>query len=533
MAKSKVLISDKISESGLSVLKEASQIKADYRPGLNEAELADAIRGFDGLIIRSGSKVTAQVLEKADRLRVIGRAGIGVDNVDVVAASKRGIVVMNTPTGNSVTTAEHALSLLLSIVRKIPQAASSMREGKWEKSKFQGREVANKTLGVVGLGNIGRIVAERAKGLKMQVIGYDPVVSQDRAASLGVKKVQLDELFAQADFITIHAPLTEDTRNLINDATIDKMKKGVYIINAARGGIVDEAALARAVQTGKVAGAALDVFEKEPVSPDNPLLKLDQVVCTPHLGASTAEAQERVAVEIAQQVAEFLEKDVVKNAVNAPTLPAEVADQLDPYVTLGRKLGSLLGQLGLHDVVEVAVTCRGAAGRPTAKPVACAALAGFLEHYLEEHVSVISAPYLAHDRGVSFVQSATDSSVPFPDAVEVAVRGKSEHRAVGTLNAEGEARLVCLDGCELEAVLSGAVMISHNEDLPGVIGSVGTVLGSEGINISRMQVGLRGSKDASAKEAIALWNLDSRPSDASLENVRQQPSIRSAICLSL
>ncbi len=318
----RVLVSDKLSEAGLSVLRNAADVELEYRPGMSEDELCAVIGDFDGLIIRSATQVTARVVEAADRLRVVGRAGIGVDNVDIPAASRRGIVVMNTPTGNSVTTAEHALALLASLARKIPQAVASMRSGKWEKSKFQGREIAYKTLGIIGLGNIGRIVADRAQGLKMKVIGVDPVMSSDRAAELGIELVELDDLLERADFLTIHAPLTPETKNMINDAAFNKMKNGALIVNAARGGIVDEEALVRAIEEGKIAGAALDVFGQEPIDPEHPLLGLDNVLCTPHLGASTSEAQERVAVEIAEQAVAYLQLGIVKNAVNVPTLPA-------------------------------------------------------------------------------------------------------------------------------------------------------------------------------------------------------------------
>ncbi|MGB5702189.1 MAG: hydroxyacid dehydrogenase, partial [Polyangiales bacterium] len=321
MSNVRVLVSDKLSEAGLSVLREAADVELEYRPGMSEDELCSVIGDFDGLIIRSNTRVTARVVEAADKLRVVGRAGIGVDNVDIPAASRRGIVVMNTPTGNSVTTAEHALALLASLARKIPQAVASMRSGKWQKSKFQGREIAYKTLGIIGLGNIGRIVADRAQGLKMRVIGVDPVMSSDRAAELGIELVGLDELLARADFLTIHAPLTPETKNMISDAAFDKMKNDALIVNAARGGIVDEEALFRAIQEEKIAGAALDVFGQEPIDPEHPLLGLDNVLCTPHLGASTSEAQERVAVEIAEQAIAYLQLGIVKNAVNVPTLP--------------------------------------------------------------------------------------------------------------------------------------------------------------------------------------------------------------------
>ena len=336
MSNVRVLVSDKLAEAGLRVLREAPGVELEFRPGMSEDELCSVIGEYDGLIIRSATQVTPRVVEEAHKLRVVGRAGIGVDNVDIPAASRRGIVVMNTPTGNSVTTAEHALALLASLARKIPQAVASMRTGKWEKSKFQGREIAYKTLGIIGLGNIGRIVADRAQGLKMKVIGVDPVMSSDRAAELGIELVELDELLTRADFLTIHAPLTPETKNMISDAAFEKMKSSALLVNAARGGIVDEEALARAITEGKIAGAALDVFAKEPIDPDHPLLGLDNVLCTPHLGASTSEAQERVAVEIAEQAVSYLQLGIVKNAVNVPALPQEIAERLTPYLDVAK-----------------------------------------------------------------------------------------------------------------------------------------------------------------------------------------------------
>ncbi|MDD9933029.1 MAG: phosphoglycerate dehydrogenase [Myxococcales bacterium] len=524
----KVLVSDKLSDSGLSVLKGASGIELDYKPGLSEEELADTIGEYDGLIIRSGSKVTAKVLAQAESLQVVGRAGIGVDNVDVPAASRKGVVVMNTPTGNAVTTAEHAISLLMSLARRIPQATASMREGKWEKSKFQGTEIADKTLGVIGMGNIGRIAANRAQGLKMNVIAFDPVLSSERAASLGVELVSLDELFERADFITVHAPLTPETKGLIGKDAIAKMKPGVLIVNAARGGIVDEAALAQAVESGKVGGAALDVFGQEPVETDNPLLKQDRVIVTPHLGASTAEAQDRVAREIAEQVVDYLTEGTIKNALNVPALAGEAAEQLKPYVTLARRLGKLLGQLEPIDVRELRVTCTGSAGEHGVRPVANAALAGFLERFLEEPVNPISAPYEAKERGINVIEVREETPRQYTSSVRVTVSGEGGlHTATGTVGASSQSLLVGLDGYELEATLEGRVMIMQNEDRPGVIGAVGTILGQREINVSRMQVGL------AEGEALALWNVDQEVLEDALQELRALPAVRSVLLVKM
>jgi D-3-phosphoglycerate dehydrogenase len=522
MTKAKVLVSDKLSDSGLEVLRNAQTVEVDYRPGLSHDELADAISDYDALIIRSGSKVTAQVLERAGRLRVIGRAGIGVDNVDVPVASRKGVVVMNTPTGNAVTTAEHALSLLLSLARKIPQATASIRAGKWEKNKFEGTEVAGKTLGIVGMGNIGRIVADRAQGLKLHVVAFDPLLSSERAESLGVELVSLDQLFTRADFITVHAPLTPETKHLIGEQSLPKMKKGVMIVNAARGGIVDERALANAIVEGHVAGAALDVFAKEPIESDNPLLALEQVVLTPHLGASTVEAQDRVAKEIAEQVVEFLSAGTIRNAVNVASLPGEAAEKLAPYVTLARKLGKLLAQFDTRDVREVRVTCAGEAGEYGVRPIANAALAGYLERFLDAPINAVSAPYAAKERGIHVVEIREEAPRRYTSSVCVTIIGEAaQHNALGTVGASSKSLLVGLDSYELEGWLEGRVMLMQNVDRPGVIGAVGTILGRREINVSRMQVGLAGG------DALAVWNVDQEISEDALKELQALPNVRS------
>ena len=528
MKTAKVLVSDKLSDSGLNALRAAHGIEVDYRPGLSEQELADVIGEYDGLIIRSGSKVTPKVIERAENLQVIGRAGIGVDNVDVPAASRKGVVVMNTPTGNAVTTAEHALSLLMSLARKIPQATASIRAGKWEKSKFQGTEISGKTLGVIGMGNIGRIVADRAQGLKLNVIAFDPLLSADRAASLGVELVSLDQLFERADFITVHAPLTPETKNLIGENALRKVKKGVMIVNAARGGIVDEKALAKALVEGHVAGAALDVFAKEPVEADNPLLKLDNVVLTPHLGASTAEAQDRVAQEIAEQVVDYLTQGTIRNAVNVPALPGEAAEKIAPYIALGRKLGKLLGQLESIEVRELRVICTGEAGEFGVRPIANAALAGYLERFLDEPVNPISAPYEAKERGINVIEVREEAPRRYTSSVRVTISGDSGlHTATGTVGAGGSASLVGIDGYELDAALEGRVILLQNLDRPGVIGAVGTILGKRNVNVSRMQVGLADG------EALALWNVDQEVPEDALKELRALPNVRSVILVKL
>lgn len=527
----RVLVSDSLSEAGLRILQSAEGMEVDYRPGLSESQLAEAIGDYEALVIRSGSKVTARVLEGAHALRVIGRAGIGVDNVDVAAASKRGIVVMNTPTGNAVTTAEHAISLMLSLARKIPQATASMKSGKWEKSKFQGLEVAGKTLGILGLGNIGRIVADRAAGLKMRVIGYDPFLAADRARTLGVEKVELDELWKRSDVITCHTPLTAETRGVIGDAAIAQMKKGVLIVNAARGGIVDEQAVLRGLQSGKLAGAALDVFEREPPDPSHPLLGRDDVIVTPHLGASTDEAQERVALEIAEQIVAFLTTGAIVNAVNALGLTPDQLETVGPYIRLARRLGQFLAQLDPLAVEEIEVVATGEAGDIGVGPITREALAGYLGCFMDSPVNSINAPLVAADRGIRVTEVRRERSRGYASLVSMTARGTAGglHSASGTLSSSGEPRLATVDGFELDAWMVGRMLVMWNEDRPGVIGNVGTLLGARNINVARMQVGLEPTR----RQAISVWNVDSPvPADV-LEELRKLPNVSAAITVTL
>jgi D-3-phosphoglycerate dehydrogenase len=527
----RVLVSDTLSEAGLSILKGNSALWVEYAPGLKEDELAARIPEFDGLVIRSGSKVTAKVIAAAKKLRVIGRAGIGVDNVDVPAASMHGIVVMNTPTGNAVTTAEHAITLLLSIARKVPQATASMKAGKWEKTKFQGRELAGKTLGVLGLGNIGRIVADRAKGLRMNVIAFDPVVTADRAAQLGVQLVTKEELFARADAITCHTPLNADTKGIVNDASIATMKDGVLLVNCARGGIYDEAALLKGLQTGKLGGVALDVFVKEPPG-DNPLLAHENVVCTPHLGASTDEAQERVALEIAEQVVAYLTLGTITNAVNVPSVSREVAAKLAPYAQLADKLGAFVAQVGGIAPRSIEVECQGEPAELGASAVTSSAVAGILSRFLDGPVNQVSAPHLAADRGIAVRElKTTTRGARFSDLVSVRVTGDKGEQLVaeGTLGANKGAHLTRWGDYELSAELSGHGLVLFNANKPGVIGSIGTILGKRQLNVSRVQLGL----NAKTNEAVSVWNLDSALGADVLEEIRHAPFVEWALGIKL
>lgn len=520
MSTVKVLVSDKLSDAGVQVLREASDVQVDVKTGLNEEQLCAIIGEYDGLVIRSATTVTPKVLEAATKLKVVGRAGIGVDNVDLASASKRGVVVMNTPLGNTVTTAEHALSLLMSLARYIPRADASMKRGEWEKKAFQGTELWNKTLGVVGLGNIGKIVADRALGLRMKVIASDPVLGADEAKQIGVELVSFEELLTRADFITIHTPLVPSTKYLFDDAAFAKMKKNALLVNAARGGIVEEAALVRALESKKIRGAALDVFEKEPLPSDHPLLKLENVVLAPHLGASTDEAQERVGVQVAHQIVAFLKHGTVENGVNVPSLSGDAAQKLAPHLEVARRLGRLLAQLS-GAPREVRVTAYGELAAFTG-PLTQEALAGYLEKHTGAPVSPLSARYEAKERDIKVVEvSEPNEGLP---AVRVVVSDAHDiHTATARRSRGGGLRLVGLEGYEVDAVLKGHAIVVRNEDKPGVIGAVGTILGKHGVNVARLQVGL----DEETGKSLALWNVDTEVAPAVLDELRKLPNVSS------
>jgi D-3-phosphoglycerate dehydrogenase len=521
----KVLITDPLAQQGLDRLSSYADLEVDIRPGLSPEELVRAIPPYQGLIIRSGTRVTKEAIAAATSLRVVGRAGIGVDNVDVEAATKRGIVVMNTPGGNNVTTAEHALSLLLALARNIPQANASLKAGRWEREKFIGSEVANKVLGVIGLGNIGAIVAERALGLKMRVVAYDPFVASEAAAKLRVELASLDELYAQADFITVHTPLTRETRSLIGAAAFAKMKKGVRIINCARGGIVDDEALLHALTGGKVAGAALDVFVQEPLPPTHPLLKLDQVICTPHLGAATDEAQINVAVAIADQVASFLTRGVIQNAVNFPALTPKMVEILHPYLVLGEKLGSFLAQITAEAPLEVQVEYSGEIIEYDIAPATAAVLRGLLSPFLESAVNYVNAPHIARERGIRIVESRSSRPSDFLNAVVVRVVGATSSNLVeGAVFSNKAVRLVRVNDFYLEAVPEGYILVLHNRDVPGVVGAVGTLLGQRGINIAGLELG----RERVGGMAISLIHVDGQVPPEVLAELRTLEPIVSA-----
>jgi len=512
----RVLVSDSLSPRGVEILQAAEGIQVDVNTGLAPEQLKAIIGDYDALVIRSATKVTADILAAASKLKVVGRAGIGVDNVDVPAATKNGVVVMNTPGGNTVTTAEHALSLMMSLARNIPQATASMKAGHWEKKKFQGRELCGKRLGVVGLGNIGAIVADRALGLKMKVLAYDPFISPERAAELGVELVDLDGLFQRADIITIHVPLMDETRNLINAEALAKMKRGVLIVCAARGGIVDEDALLAALESGQVAGAALDVFRAEPPGL-TPLVSHPRVICTPHLGASTAEAQEAVALQVAEQIADYLTGGTIRNAVNVPSVPAEAMAQMSPYLEMARSLGKLRAQLGIQGlkVVELEFSGKAAGGRTAL--LTAAALEGLLSASLGERVNLVNAPVVARNRGIRVVETSTANGEDYSALIRLRVDTEPGcYSLAGAIFGKREPRLVELDGISIEAIPQGHLLVFWNYDRPGLVGSIGAALGRHEINIGRLQFG----REAPGGRAVTVVNVDSVVDDAVLAELR-------------
>ncbi len=517
----KVLIADNLEKEGIDIFKGKSRVRADVYASLSPEELKKKIAGYDGLIVRSASKVTATVVNAAPRLRVIGRAGIGYDNIDVAAASRRGIVVMNTPGANAITTAEHALSLLLALSRHIPQAAASLKTGKWEKKKFMGVEVFNQTLGIIGLGNIGQVVADRARGLKMRVIAFDPFLTEEAMAKRGGDRVTFEELLARSDYITVHTPLTDSTRNLIDARAFKQMKKGVRIINCARGGIVNERDLYDAIKQGIVAGAALDVFEHEPPE-GNPLLGLDEVIATPHLGASTSQGQARVAEAIARQVKDYLEKEIITNAVNVPSVSPEMLERVRPYLALAEKMGSFQAQMAEGSIRQVTVEYSGEVAEYDSAPITICLLKGLLERALAEGVNYVNAAPIAKERGIKVSEITTRDSEGFTSLITLRTRTNAgEHSVAGTLFGRGDPRIVRVDTFRTEAVPEGTVLLMHNNDKPGVIGAIGKVLGSREINIAKMHL----SRQKIGGVAISLIHVDEPVEEAVLRRLSKVPNV--------
>ena len=518
----KVLISDNLSPRGVEILKKAG-FDVDFRSKTPVEEIEQIIGDFDALIIRSATKVTAALLEKATRLKVIGRAGSGLDNVDIPAATKKGVVVMNTPGGNTVTTAEHTIGMLFACARMIPQAYASMKAGKWEKKKFEGVELWDKTLGVVGLGAIGGVVASRCAALGMKVLAYDPFISVEKARALGVELADLPTIWKRADFITVHTPKTKETANLINTATIAQMKDGVRIINCARGGIVNEQDLYEALKSGKVGAAAFDVFEKEP--PENhPLLTLDNFIATPHLGASTQEAQENVATAVAEQVVDYLVAGTVRNAVNVPSVPADQLSTLSPYINLAERMGLFQAQLCEGGLTEVLVEYSGEVASLKLEPVTLAVLKGLLTPILEENVNYVNAPLIAKSRGIEVKVSTSSVASEYTSLLTIRVKaGGQELSVAGTLNSKKEPRIVQVDNFPMEAVPEGDMLVVMNNDKPGVIGGIGMLMGENGINIARMQFG----RESAGGRAISVVSIDSPASEAIMAKVRKLPNVLS------
>ncbi|MBB3423988.1 MULTISPECIES: phosphoglycerate dehydrogenase [Rhizobium] len=520
----RVLVSDELSETAVQIFRDRG-VEVDFQPqlGKDKDKLFEIIGNYDGLAIRSATKVTEKIIEAAKNLKVVGRAGIGVDNVDIPAASRRGIIVMNTPFGNSITTAEHAIALMFAVARQLPAADASTQAGKWEKSKFMGVEITGKTLGIIGAGNIGSIVIARALGLRMHVLAYDPFLSKERAEEMGVTKVELDELFAGADFITLHVPLTDKTRNIIDASAIAKMKQGVRIINCARGGLVDEAALAAAIKSGHVAGAAFDVFEVEPAK-ESPLFGLPNVVCTPHLGASTTEAQENVALQVAEQMADYLVKGAVSNAINMPSITAEEAPILKPFIKLADVLGAFVGQVTDDPIKEIEILYDGVTANMNTKALTSALLAGLIRNQVAD-VNMVSAPIMIKEKGIVLAEVKRDKTGVYDGYIKLTVTTDSMSRSVaGTVFSDGKPRFIQIKGINLDADVGNHMVYLANTDVPGMIGFIGTTLGSAGVNIANFQLG----RDKQGGDAIALLYVDGPISDEVLGKLTAHQAIRQA-----
>ncbi len=500
----KVLISDKLSPAAVQIFKDRG-IDVDFQPdlGKDKDKLLEVIGQYDGLAIRSATKATEKIIAAADNLKVIGRAGIGVDNVDITAASKKGIIVMNTPFGNSITTAEHAISMMMAVARQIPEANASTHAGKWEKSRFMGVELTNKTLGVIGAGNIGSIVIDRAQGLRMKVVAYDPFLSEERAVEIGVEKLELDELLARSDFITMHVPLTDQTKNILSRENIAKLKKGVRIVNCARGGLVDEAALAEALKSGHVAGAAFDVFAVEPAT-ESPLFNLPNVVVTPHLGAATTEAQENVALQVAEQMSDYLLTGAVQNALNMPSVTAEEAKVMGPWITLSGHLGNFIGQMTDEPIKAINILFDGEASEMNLKALTASTVAGIMKAGNPD-VNMVSAPVMAKERGVKISTTKQDQSGAFEGYIKVTVVTEKRERSIaGTVFSDGKPRFIQIKGINIDAEIGAHMLYTTNKDVPGIIGTLGMTMGDNNVNIANFTLG----RSAANGEAIALLYVD-------------------------
>lgn len=525
----RVLVSDALSEEGLKVLKDEKELQVDVKLKLPPEELKTIIKDYDALVVRSGTKVTKDIIEAATKLKVIGRAGVGLDNVDAEAASKRGIIVMNTPGGNTISTAEHTMSLILSLSRNIPQANASLREGRWDRQKYMGVELYGKTLGIVGLGRIGTEVAKRAAAFGMKVIAYDPFLTVEKALDVGVELVDLKEILKRSDYITIHTPITDETKHMFGDDEFALVKPGVRIINCARGGVIDEPALARAIESGKVIGAALDVFEVEPPK-DNPLLKSDKVVTTPHLGASTEEAQVNVAIDIAKQVVDALLGRGVRNAVNVPYIDPELLQVIRPYIELSERMGLLIAQLTEGRTKEIRIQYSGDIVAHDLAPVTIAFLKGFLTPILQETVNYVNASFIAKERGIKIVETKSSQIEEFANLVLIdAQTDKAKVSVGGTLSPRKDPRIVKINDFYVEAIPSGYMLILSNIDKPGIIGQIGTILGQNNINIAGMTFG----RIKEGGDAITVLNVDSQIPDDVMKQIRSAKNILGAKLIKL
>ena len=523
----RVLISDSLSAAAVAIFKERG-VEVDFQPNLgkDKDKLLEIIGNYDGLAIRSATKVTDKILAAAKNLKVIGRAGIGVDNVDIPAATAKGVIVMNTPFGNSITTAEHAIAMMFALARQIPAADISTQAGKWEKNRFMGVELTGKTLGIIGCGNIGSIVAERGVGLKMRVIAFDPFLSVDRALQIGVEKVELDDLLARADVITLHTPMTAQTKNILSAANIAKCKKGVRIINCARGGLVDEVALRAALDSGHVAGAAFDVFIEEPAT-TNPLFGHPNVVCTPHLGAATNEAQENVALQVAEQMSDYLMRGAISNAVNFPSITAEEAPKLKPFIALAEKLGSFAGQLTESSIKKITITFEGHVAELKTKALTSSAIAGLLRPLLSD-VNVVSAPTVAKERGIVIDEVTRASAGDYESLITLTVETERQTRAVsGTVFADGKPRILSIKGIKVDAEFAPSMIYVTNEDKPGFIGKFAGLLGEAGLNIATFALG----RDKEGGSAIALVEVDGDVPTNLIEKTMLIPGVKQAKAL--
>ena len=526
----KVLVSDNFSAEGLRVFEDAHGIEVQYRPGISPADLLEAVSDVDALVVRSGTQVTEDVFQAAHHLKVIGRAGIGVENIDLAAANRKGVVVMTTPFGSTTTTAEHTIAMLLAMARQIPQASYSTKSGQWDKHRFLGVEVSGKTLGVIGAGKIGRLVIERALALKMQVIVYDPYLAAEMVHQIGAELVEFEELLGRADFITLHIPLNSETQDLLDADTLALAKPGCRIINCAIGGLLNESALAEAIRSGRIAGAALDVFAKEPPSPDNPLLALDQVICTPHLRAATIDAQVNVTVQMARQISDFLLKGVVVNALNVPSINSDLLAVIRPYLELSERLGSFAAQMYGRGLQSVTVEYAGEVTDHPTGTLTMALLKGLLTPMIGSMVNYINAPHLARERGIRVIEASSSVAEGYTNMIRLTVTGSTgEHSVCGALFGADDYRIVRVDGHHVEAVPEGHILCLYNDDRPGMVGFIGQLLADAGINIAMMNLSRRKIQG----RAISLINVDSRIPESVLNHLRDNEHILEAVQVQL